>query len=90
MREQRQREAGEHRRVGRDEQAAERDAGQGDEGEAGEPADARPVEPARDERHDHRGRRAWISGSGRRIQNGASEPISVESRRIQPISGGFE
>ena len=33
---------------------------------------------------------AWISGSGARSQKGASEPIAVESRISQPISGGLE
>lgn len=33
---------------------------------------------------------AWISGSGSRTQTGASEPIEVDSRRIQAISGGLE
>ena len=89
LRQHRQREAEEHRRVGGDQQAADRHAGKADEGEAGDPAGARP-KSRRAISATTSAVQAWISGSGSRIQKGASLPIAVESRRIQAISGGLE
>ena len=92
--EERQGEAEEHRHVGRDEEAAERDAGEAYEGEAGEPADAPAVEPPGDEGDDHRRRRVdqrhrqpdpeWRIGAD--LGRGAQDP--ADQRRLRVVAPG--